>query len=97
MTAQFADVSVGSGRAKFKGWNTVIVRTEAGAMLVEKSKTKGIIETRHIPDENLAHLKRAAINKMKKAIEYIMVRTGSKCDLGYLKIKPEIHEKLRNE
>jgi len=28
MSAEFADISVGSGRAMFKGWNTVIVRTE---------------------------------------------------------------------
>jgi coenzyme F420 hydrogenase subunit beta len=96
MTGQFADVSVGSGRAKFKGWNTVIVRTEVGAALVEKSKTKGIIETQRIPDENLTHLKGAALNKMKGAIENIIVRTGSKHDLGYLKIKFEILEKLHN-
>jgi coenzyme F420 hydrogenase subunit beta len=96
MTAQFADVSVGSGRAKFKGWNTVIVRTEAGTALLERSKAKGIIETQQIPDENLTHLRRAALNKMKRAIESIIVRTGSKDDLGYLKIKLEILEKLHN-
>lgn len=96
MTAQFADVSVGSGRAKFKGWNTVIVRTEAGAALLEKSKIKGIIETQQIPDDNLTHLKRAALNKIKRAIENIIMRTGSKYDLGYLKIKLEILEELQN-
>jgi hypothetical protein len=42
------------------------------------------------------HLKRAALNKMKRAIENIIARTGSKYDLSYLKIKPEILEELQN-
>jgi len=96
MTAQFADVSVGSGRATFKGWNTVVVRTEAGSALLEKSKIKGVIETQKIPNGNLTHLKEAALNKMKRAIENIIARTGSKCDLDYLRIKTEILEELWN-
>ena len=35
MTSQFADISVGSGHAKFMGWNTVIVRTENGENLIK--------------------------------------------------------------
>jgi len=96
MTAQFADVSVGSGRAKFKGWNTVVVRTETGVALLEKAKTKGLIEIQQIPDASLEHLKKAAFNKMKRAIENIVMRTGSKCDLSYLKIRPEIAQELQN-
>lgn len=98
MTAQFADVSVGSGRANFKGWNTVVVRSEAGAELLEMAKTKGLIEIQQIPNANLEHLKKAAFNKMKRAVENIMTRagSGSNRDLSYLKIRPEIVQELKN-
>jgi len=53
MTAEFADISVGSGRAMFKGWNTVIIRTKAGAEMLEIAKGRNAIETQQIPDESL--------------------------------------------
>ena len=97
MTAQFADISVGSGRAMFKGWNTVIVRTKAGADLVEIAKKKGMLEIQPIPDENLTHLKKAALIKLKRAIKKITERTGSEHDLGYLKVRAEVAEVLLKE
>lgn len=90
MTSQFADISVGSGRAAFKGWNTVIVRTSSAAKLVEIARAKGMLETQRIPAESLTHLKMAALTKIKRAIQNITERTGSKEDFGYLKIKPEV-------
>jgi len=97
MTAQFADISVGSGRTMFRGWNTVIVRTSNGAELMVRAKERGMLETQPIPDESLNHLKEAALNKMKRAIRSITELTGSKGDLGYLKITPDMLDKLRIE
>ncbi len=94
MTAQFADVSVGSGRAAFRGWNTVIVRTEAGAKVVELAKKKGALETQPIPPENLVHLKKSAINKMKTNIQNLMKLSGSEQDLRYLGIKNQTLDKI---
>lgn len=96
MTAQFADISVGSGRAMFKGWNTVVVRTETGTDLVERAKKKGVVETQPIPDKSLTHLKEAALTKMKTAIKNLTERAGSKRDLGYLKINPKVLDRLLN-
>jgi len=97
MTSQFADISVGSGRAKFMGWNTVIVRTENGANLIEIAKRKGIIETQPIQEESVTNLKRAALNKMKRAIASITERTGSSEDLDYLVIKTMLRDKLHDK
>ena len=97
MTSQFADISVGSGRAKFKGWNTVIVRTKTGTELVEIARRKGILETQPIPEDSLTHLKEAALIKVGRAIKNIIERTGSKQDLGYLKVKPELLDTLLKE
>lgn len=97
MTAQFADISVGSGRAMFKGWNTVIVRTGAGADLIEIAKKKGMLEIQPLPEENLTHLKQAALIKLKKAIRKITERTGSEQDFGYLKVRAEVAEALLEE
>jgi len=97
MTAQFADISVGSGRAMFKGWNTVIVRTGAGADLIEVAKKNGMLEIQPLPEENLTHLKKAALIKLKKAIKKITERTGSEQDFGYLKVRAEVAEALLEE
>jgi coenzyme F420 hydrogenase subunit beta len=84
LTAEFADISVGSGRRDVIDWNTVIVRTERGMRFVEAAIKKGIIETTDIPEENLKRLKAAAYNKKKKALSSIVERTGSMDDLLYL-------------
>ena len=97
MTSQFADISVGSGRTKFRGWNTVIVRTENGEKLVKIAKRRGMLETQPIPEESVTNLKRAALNKMKRAITSITERTGSSEDLGYLILKPVLRDKLCDE
>jgi len=94
MTAEFADISVGSGRAKFKGWNTVIVRSKAGAELMEIAKKKGMLETQPIPAESVENLKRASLNKKKRALSNIVARTGDKKDLLYLGIPSALADKL---
>jgi len=94
MTAEFADISVGSGRAKFKGWNTVVIRTKAGAELMDIARKKGAIETQPIPVESVENLKRASLNKKKRALSNIIARTGDKKNLLYLGISPGLAEKL---
>jgi len=83
MTSEFADISVGSVEG-IEGWNTVIVRTNVGAELIEIAKTKGKIETDTLLPQNLAHLKGAALLKKKRALEEIVKKSGDKSNLLYV-------------
>jgi coenzyme F420 hydrogenase subunit beta len=89
LTAEFADISVGSGRGEVSEWNTVIVRTSRGMQIVEGAEKKGLIEIREIPKENLSRLQGAALNKKKKAFKNILQKTGSINDLLYFKVQSE--------
>ena len=93
MTAEFADISVGSVEG-IEGWNTVIVRTEAGARLIEMAKAKGKLETANLPPQNLAHLKEAALLKKKRALNEIVKRSGDKNDLLYVGLSHRLANKL---
>jgi coenzyme F420 hydrogenase subunit beta len=93
MTSEFADISVGSVEDK-KEWNTVIVRTEAGADLMERAKKKGTLHIDNLPASNLQHLKEAALLKKKRALNEIVKRTGNKSNLLYLKLSPPLTKKL---
>ena len=94
MTAEFADISVGSGRAMFSGWNTVIVRTKAGVELMDIVKAKHAIETRAIPVESIENLRDAALNKKKKSLNNIIAKTGDTEDLLYLGLSRNLADKL---
>lgn len=93
MTAEFADVSVGSVEG-IEGWNTVIVRTDAGAQLIEMAKAKGKLETDVLSDEKLAHLKDASLIKKKRGLKEIVNKTGDPKDLLYVGLSPSVSEKL---
>ncbi len=93
MTSEFADVSVGSVEG-IEGWNTVIIRTDTGAELMEMAKAKGELETDNLPPENLAHLKEAALIKKKRSLGEIVKKTGDKKDLLYLGLSPSLADKL---
>ena len=93
MTAEFADVSVGSVEG-IEGWNTVIVRTEAGAAIMERAKASGNLETAALPQENLDHLKEAALLKKVRALQQITERTGSRSDLLYLGLSAGVVDRL---
>jgi len=67
MTAESADISVGTVEG-MEGWNTVVVRSERGAQLLKGFIEAGHLEIRELPEENLAHLKEASINKRKRGI-----------------------------
>jgi coenzyme F420-reducing hydrogenase beta subunit len=88
MTAEFADISVGAAEG-VAGWNTLIVRTDAGRELVEAAQAKGVIETQPLPEQNLAHLKEASLNKKKRALKKVIETTGSEENLLYLKLTGE--------
>jgi len=94
MTAEFADISVGSGRAIFKGWNTVVVRTKAGAELLEIAKDHQSIEIQPIPADSLANLKHASLNKKRTALRNLIVKSGNTEDLGYLGFAADLVDKL---
>jgi len=94
MTAEFADISVGSGRAMFRGWNTVIVRTKVGTELMEIAKANHALETRPIPVESVENLRHAAINKKKKTLNHIIAETGDIEDLLYLGLSRHLADKL---
>lgn len=93
MTAEFADVSVGSVEG-IEGWNTVIIRTEAGARLIETARSKGKIEIQELPGDKLAHLKEAALIKKKRALKQIVNRTGDRKDLLCVGLSAKLAEKL---
>jgi len=88
MTAEFADVSVGAAEGA-EGWNTLIVRSDAGRELVEAARAKGVIETAPLPEENLAHLKEASLLKKKRGLKKVVETTGSDEDLLYLRLASE--------
>jgi coenzyme F420 hydrogenase subunit beta len=68
MTSEFADLSVGMYEGR-DGWNTTIVRTDAGRSLFEKALREKALEADAFPEENLAHLKQASINKRRRSAQ----------------------------
>ena len=95
MTSEFADISVGSGRAKFRGWNTVVIRSKAGAELMEIARKKGALETQPIPQESVDNLKRASLNKKRRAVSNLIAKSGDKNNLLYLGLPERLAEKLK--
>ena len=93
LTAEFADVSLGAAEG-VKGWNTLIVRSDAGSELVEAARAKGVIETDPLPEQNLAHLKEASLAKKKRGLDKVIETTGSDEDLLYLKLPGEAVKRL---
>jgi coenzyme F420 hydrogenase subunit beta len=83
MTAEFADVSVGAAEG-IQGWNTLIVRSEAGDELVQSARAKGVIEVAPLPEENLEHLKEASRLKKQRGLANLVEMSGSVDDLLYL-------------
>jgi coenzyme F420 hydrogenase subunit beta len=93
MTAELADVSVGAAEG-VDGWNTLIIRSEAGKELVKAAVASGALETAALPEENLKHLEEAVLMKKKRALGNIVDRTGSNEDLLYLKLSRKALERL---
>jgi len=77
-----------------EGWNTVIIRTEAGANLMEMAQARGILELDILPPQNLAHLKEASLLKKKRALKEIVKRSGNKQNLLYINLSQTLVDKL---
>ena len=67
----------------------MIIRTNKGKKLIEEAIKAGLIETRPLATESLQNLKRASLNKKKRALQRIVARTRNAEDLLYLKPKPK--------
>lgn len=93
-TGELADVSIGSGRAKFKEWNIVIVRTEAGADIIQRARQRGAIEVKPLPEESLAIEKKASLDKKKRAVKNIVAKSGDGKNLLYFGIPETLVAKL---
>jgi coenzyme F420 hydrogenase subunit beta len=66
MTAEWTDVSVGMYEGR-PGWNTLIVRTRAGAELVDKAVADGWLVTEAFPEANEKALSAAALAKKERS------------------------------
>jgi coenzyme F420 hydrogenase subunit beta len=95
MTAELADVSVGAAEG-VEGWNTIIVRSDAGAELVEAARAADALETEALPDANLEHLKEAALGKKRRGLSNIAEITGNKDGLLYLEPSRGVLGELRS-
>ena len=93
-TGELADISIGSGRAKFKEWNTVIARTEAGVDIIRRAREKGAIQVQPLPEESLAIEKKASLDKKKRAIKNILAKSGDGKNLLYFGIPETLVAKL---
>ena len=62
MTAELADIAVGAVEGR-KGWNTVLIRTDAGRSLLDSAVADGRLEIDEFPLHQLNHLKEAAQGK----------------------------------
>jgi len=73
MTAEFADLSAGMFEGR-PGWNTLIVRSEAGDEIVQQARKEGFIESEDFPEENLKHLLKAAAEKKQRSLRTLIRR-----------------------
>ena len=73
MTAEFSDLSAGMFEGR-PGWNTLIVRSQAGDEIVRQARKEGFIETEDFPQENLKHLSKAAAEKKERSLRTLIRR-----------------------
>ncbi len=73
MTAEFADLSAGMFEGR-PGWNTLVVRSEAGAEIVQQARHEGFLETAVFPEDRLKHLAKAAAEKKERSLRTLIRR-----------------------
>ena len=73
MTSELADVSVGMFEGR-EGWNTLIIRSDRGAEIIERACREGFIETEDFPAETLKHLSKAAADKKDRSLRMLIRR-----------------------
>ena len=91
MTSELSDLSVGTVEG-MEGWNTVMVRTGTGEAVLAKAEAMGAIETRPLPDENLAHLKEASLLKKRRALSAL--RERGELESGYIALSQEMVRRI---
>jgi len=99
MTAEFSDLSVGSGRHPdgwrvARGWNQVIVRSQIGQELLELARSRGVLEFYEMPEGNLERLKKASMNKKRFALDNLIEKSGDPGDCLYLDSQDPVFSKL---
>ena len=99
MTAEFSDLSVGSARVPegwevARGWNQVIVRTTAGQDLLDRARSRGLLEFREMPEGNLERLKKASLNKKRTALQNLAQMSGNPRDFVYLDAQDPVFRTL---
>jgi coenzyme F420 hydrogenase subunit beta len=73
MTSELADLAVGMFEGQ-PGWNTLIIRSETGAQIVDQARYAGYIETIDFPAANLTHLTKAASDKKDRSLRTLLRR-----------------------
>jgi coenzyme F420 hydrogenase subunit beta len=73
MTSELADLSVGMYEGR-PGWNTLIVRSETGARLVEDAVKEDFLQLNPMPEETIIHLSKAAAAKKERSMRILIQR-----------------------
>jgi coenzyme F420 hydrogenase subunit beta len=96
MTAELADLSVGMYEGK-PGWNTLIIRSDTGAEMVDQARKGGFIETATFPAASLKHLAQAASDKKERSLRTLIRRgliNNKDGQRAAIRIPPEIVKKI---
>ena len=96
MTAEFADLSAGMFEGR-PGWNTLIIRSDTGAEIVDQACREGFIETEPFPEDNLKHLSKAAAEKKERSVRTLIRRellNNEKGERAAIRIPQAIVDKI---
>ena len=97
MTAEWSDVSVGMYEGR-PGWNTLVIRTQAGSDLVDIAVTDGWLVLEEFPNANMQALSRAALAKKERSFRNAdrhgyLSQDGDDCRPA-LRVPPEVLARL---
>jgi len=99
MTSEFADLAVGMYEGR-PGWNTLIIRSERGAEIVDQASRENFIETEEFPAENLEHLSKAAAEKKERSLRTLTRRgliNNQGDERAAVRIPQEVVDKILND
>jgi coenzyme F420 hydrogenase subunit beta len=96
MTSEFADLSVGMYEGQ-PGWNTLIIRSERGAEIVDQARRERFIETEMFPQDQLKHLSKAAAEKKERSLRTLIRRglvNNQEGERAAIRIPQEVVDKI---
>lgn len=97
MTAEWSDVSVGMYEGR-PGWNTLLIRTAAGAQIVDRAVTDGWLVIESFPDENEAALAKAALAKKERSLRHAkrqgLLNRGADGSRPSLLVPPDVVKRI---